>query len=275
MSKKPSVILIGAGNMGGSLLRGWTHAGSIDFPNSAVVDPNPSDDLVMNCEQRRIKLNPYEDIDGYDFCVVAVKPHMFGDVLPGLYWPQMSKTAFVSIAAGVAIDNISAMVKENAPEAPVVRTMPNLPTAFGQGITLMAAGANVGYELKSTISALFSAVGEAMWCDSEDQLDRLMGISACGPAYIFHMCEALEAAAIEQGATPKDAATLARMTVRGAAAQLAEDDRTATALREAVTSPGGTTEAALNILRNDTDGLEPLMQKAVGAAYARAKDLAS
>ena len=222
----------------------------------------------------QIPLNPEDDGDGYDLCVLAIKPQMFPDVLPVQDWPNIEKTLFVSIAAGMTIETMGRQLSANAPGCSIIRTMPNLPAAVQKGATLLCADHRVDEARRAMATRLFEAAGAAVWVDSEDQLDRLMGVSGCGPAYVFLLAEALEEAAIAEGASPADARVLAEMTVIGAAEHLATDPRPAGELRAAVTSPGGTTAAALSVL-DDEDGLRSLTKEAVLAAYRRAGELAS
>jgi pyrroline-5-carboxylate reductase len=272
MSKQYSLLLLGAGNMGGALFNSWATSDVVDRGASAVVDPNPTDRVEKLCAENGIALNPEDDGNGYDLCVLAVKPQMFGSVLPGVSWPNIDKTLFLSIAAGVTIDEIRKLLKSATAEPKVVRTMPNLPSAVGQGMTLLCADRSVSDADREAATALFNAAGRTVWAADEDKLDRLMGISGCGPAYIFLLAEAMEEAALEQGANEEDARILAETTIAGAAAQLLADGRPAAVMREAVTSPGGTTAAALSVL-DSPDGFRKLMHLAVEKAYLRAKEL--
>lgn len=274
MTDKLSVILIGAGNMGGALFASWVEEGILDPARSAVIAPRPSDKVLDLCEKGNIPLNPEDDGDGYDICVVGVKPHMFADVVPGLSWPNIDKTLFVSIAAGLPIAEIGKMLSANAPGSRIVRTMPNLPSAIGEGVTLLTGGDNITDDDVAATSTLFGASGEIVWTETEDQLDRLMGVSGCGPAFVFLFIEAFEAAAKAQGASEEDARLLAEQTVIGAAMQIAQDGRTAEELRTAVTSPNGTTAAGLSVLMQD-DSLKTLVSNAVESAYKRARELAT
>ena len=272
MTDKLSVVLIGAGNMGGALFKGWVEEGILDPERSAVITPNPKDWLLDISEETGIAVNPEHD-QGYDLAVIAVKPHMFADVLPGLSWPGIENTLFLSVAAGLPVSEISNILAGNAPGARVVRTMPNLPSAVQEGMTLLTGGPNITDKDVADASTLFAAAGEVVWTETEDELDRLMGVSGCGPAFVFLFVEALEAAAIEQGASEEDARLLAEQTVIGAAIQLSEDGRTAEELRTSVTSPNGTTAAGLSVLM-ENDALKTLASNAVKAAYKRAKELA-
>ena len=267
----PSLLLLGAGNMGGALFEAWVAAGSIDAARSAVVDPNPSDAIAALCEAHGVALNPARDA-GYDVCVLAVKPQMFASVLPDLDWPDMAETLFVSIAAGTTAGTIRQLLAERAPSARVVRTMPSLPAKVRQGVTLLADAPGLTDTDRQVATDLMAAAGDTYWCTDEDHLDRVMGVTGCSPAFVFLLAEALSEAAVEQGVATDDARRIAEASVTGAAALLSADGRDAASLRRAVTSPGGTTQAALDVL-DAPDGLRRLVSGAVTNAYDRAKQL--
>ena len=269
---KPSLLLLGAGNMGGALLRAWLDEGSIDPAASMVVDPNPSSEIAALCGRHGVALNPEADAP-VDLCVLAVKPQMFAGVLPGLALPRAERTVFVSIAAGTTLATIRDLLKGSADRPKVVRTMPSLPARVRQGITLLAAGDDIGARERDAVSALMAAAGAVHWCADEDELDRLMGVTGCSPAFVFLLAEALADAAREHGADEAAARRLGEQAVTGAAALLAADGRDAGSLRRAVTSPGGTTAAALGVLDGE-GGLRMMTRDAVRAAYDRARALA-
>lgn len=272
MTDTLSVLLIGAGNMGGALFSAWVKAGVLDPKRSAVLDPGPSDRLIDLCDAGGIALNPVDDPHSYDLCILGVKPQMFGKVLPDIAFNGANEATYVSIAAGLGAGEIANLLKGVSADPQVVRTMPNLPASAGEGMTLLFAPDGVDAGRRAQVGALFSAAGEIVWTQTEDELDRLMGVSGCGPAFLYHVVEALEAAARAQGADQATARLLAEQTVIGAAAQLKAEDRTATELRAAVTSPGGTTAAGLGVLMEER-ALEGLFVDAVEAAYLRAGEL--
>lgn len=271
---KPSLLLIGAGNMGGALFEAWVAARGIEFSRSAVVDPKPSDAMVALCDQHGIAVNPAND-RGYDVCVLAVKPQMFAGVLPDLDWPGMADTLFLSIAAGTTVSTIGQLLAERAPNSRIVRTMPALPAKVRQGVSLLADGPGLSQADKQIATDLMGAAGDTYWCKDEDHLDRVMGVTGCSPAFVFLLAEALTEAAIEQGVDAEDARRIAEASVTGAATMLAADGRNAGTLRQAVTSPGGTTQAALDVLDEADRGFRPLTKAAVRNAYARARALAT
>ncbi|MEO1042742.1 MAG: pyrroline-5-carboxylate reductase [Pseudomonadota bacterium] len=265
------MIQIGAGSMGGALLRSWIDAGILDRDASAVVDPRPSPDTEAMITAAGITLNPAQD-RAYDVCVLAVKPQQFSTVLPALVWPDIENTLFMSIAAGITADETANLLKTNNPSPRVLRTMPSLPAKVRRGVSLLADHQGLKAADREMGAALMAAAGAVHWCKDEDQLDRLMGVTGCGPAFVFRVVEALEEAARDQGADPDDARVLAAETVVAAARLLEADGRDAGELRAAVTSPGGTTAAGLDVLNER--GLVPSFVAAVAAAYRRAKELA-
>ena len=272
--QKYSILLVGAGSMGGSLLSYWLDAGLVDLEKSAVVDPSPNERIARKIEEHGLALNPVED-QSYDLCVLAVKPQMLPTVIPTLNWPGIEKTCFVSVAAGQTISAIGTMLKEiGCDAAPVIRTIPNLPVSVGKGATVLYAEDNVAKQPRDAAFALMAAAGSAYWVASEHELDVCMSVASCGPAYIFLLTEVMEAAGIAAGLPKELAAGLARETVIGSASLMEADDRRPEELRAAVTSKGGTTAAALSVL-NGENAFGPLMKDAIVAATKRAKELSN
>ncbi|MEM1410522.1 MAG: pyrroline-5-carboxylate reductase [Pseudomonadota bacterium] len=273
MSQDIKLIQIGAGAMGGALLKSWVSAGLLDAGGSAIVDPMPSEDIQALCEKAGLSINP-EDSGGYDVCLLAVKPQMFSDVLPTLDWHGIEDTLFVSIAAGVTSSEIAMLLKEHAPKAKVLRVMPSLPAQVGRGVTLLSEDPNLSPADRDLGERLMQAASGAVhWCRSEDELDRLMGVTGCAPAFLLNAVEGLILAAEDQGASPDVARRLAEETFYGTAALLEADDRPPSDLRAAVTSKGGTTAAGLEVLAEA--GFSESLKAAVEGAYQRAKALAS
>lgn len=270
MTERFSMIQIGAGSMGGALLKSWVASDVLDRPRSAVVDPSPSIELARLCEEAGLALNPESDA-GYDVCVLAVKPQMFGAVLPELDWPGFAETLFLSIAAGISASEIAMLLRRGHSEPKVLRTMPSLPALVGRSMTLLAENPALSDLERSRGERLMAAAGAVHWTVDEDELDRLMGVSGCAPAFFLRAVEGLIDAAVAQGASPETARRLAEETFVGTAALLAEDTRAPAAIRQAVTSPGGTTAAGLGAL--DEQGFAAAMTDAVEAAYRRAKEL--
>ncbi|GEO80318.1 pyrroline-5-carboxylate reductase [Pararhodospirillum oryzae] len=261
------VLLLGCGRMGGSMLAGWLAQG-LDPAAVAVVDPAAEvpPGVRRITQDEALALTPRPDI-----CVVAVKPQMINSVLPA-YGPLVAQgTVFLSIAAGITLAGIERML--NAPAA-VVRAMPNTPAAIGRGMTVLCANPRVEAPARAACETLLSAVGAVDWVDDEALMDEVTALSGSGPAYVFLLVEAMAEAGRAAGLPPALAEKLARQTVAGSGALLDAQPDEPAALRRAVTSPGGTTAAALAVLMAD-DGLAPLMKRALEAAAHRSRELAS
>ena len=257
MLKPERLWLLGAGNMGGALLGRW-HAAAL--AQISVIDPNP------RALPDGVDASPAPPPgDGPDVLVLAVKPQLFAAATEGLAARLRPDTLVVSIMAGVTCAGIAAKLGTR----PIVRTMPNTPARLGQGVTaLFAANANAAQAARA--EALMAAAGATVWLDSEAQFDAVTGLSGSGPAYVFAFIEALTEAGVANGLSPALAASLARATVTGAAALAAEPGADPSALRIAVTSPGGTTAAGLAVL---SGRLCPLLTETVAAATARSREL--
>ena len=257
------VVLVGAGNMGGAMLRRWPSDGGTRL---TVIDPKPSDAIAAHMAERGIAHARSPDgIEAADILVVAVKPQMMDAVLPTLRPLVSEATVVVSIAAGTTIEALSDALGTKR----VVRTIPNTPAMVGAGVTGAYAPSGID---RAPVEALLSASGAVVWVESEADIDKVTAVSGSGPAYVFHMVEALAAAGRSLGLAAGDAATLARQTIVGAGALLAASEEDAGTLRANVTSPNGTTAAALEVLMKD-EALVGLMREAVSAAHARAVEL--
>lgn len=265
MTGKISVALIGAGSMGGALLRGWLDRGVIDPAASAIFEPAPNDAV----RRSGLAINPDAGGLSVDAVVVAIKPQAAADVLPA-FAAAAARSLVVSVMAGKSLAAIRALLPR---AARFVRAMPNLPAAIGAGATALYAPETVGAEERAIAEALMAAVGETIWVESESAIDAATAVSGSGPAYFFLLAEALEEAAAEAGLSADAARTLARATLSGAGAYAATDARPLADLRRAVTSPGGTTEAALRVLDGDDKAIRKLIKKAVRAAAMRAGEL--
>lgn len=255
------LVLIGCGRMGGALLDGWLKNGL--RPGAVhVVDPNPRPDLSALGVSVNGALPPSPAV-----LVIAVKPQMMADVLPRLN--VGADTLVISVAAGVTI----AAYEAAFPGAAIVRTMPNTPAAIGQGITAIVGNARAGEGELALAGALMSAVGRTVRLQDEGQMDAVTALSGSGPAYVFHLIEAMAAAGEAEGLSPALALELARATVAGAGALAVAADEDPAKLRENVTSPGGTTAAGLAQLMDPDVGLPPLMRRTIAAAAARGREL--
>jgi pyrroline-5-carboxylate reductase len=267
--KKISVALIGAGSMGGALLRGWIAGGVIDAATSAVFDPAPRDEIAKLIGKERLRLNPVPGQDAFDALVVAVKPQSAAAALAPLT-PLAARASVLSVMAGRSIASIA----RSLPGArSIIRAMPNLPAAVGAGATALFAPAGVARADRAVAETLMRAIGETAWVDSEAAIDAATAVSGSGPAYFFLLGEALAEAGCATGLSAETSALLARATLVGAGAFAAEDPRTLAELRRAVASPGGTTEAALRILDGEAQEVRKLIKRAVEAAAKRARAL--
>lgn len=260
------IVLAGAGKMGGAMLTSWI-AGGLDPKRAVVIDPYVSDEIKA-LAAKGVRLNPdVKDIGAVAALVLAVKPQMFAEVGPTLRAIARSSLV-VSIMAGTTIAGI---VKTCGGK--VVRAMPNTPAAIGRGITVAVAASDVSQEQRGLTDALLRATGSVEWVEDESLIDAVTAVSGSGPAYVFLLAEEMARAGVAAGLPPELATKLARETVSGSGELLRRSDLDAATLRKNVTSPGGTTAAALGVLMAD-DGFEPLLTRAIAAATARSKELA-
>jgi pyrroline-5-carboxylate reductase len=263
------LVLIGAGKMGGAMAQGWLDAG-LPAPSLTILEPNPSSEIASLAADRGVALNP-RIASPPQMLVLAVKPQSLDQVAPQISQLAGEPTLLLSIIAGKTIANLTARL----PQArAVVRAMPNTPAAIGRGVTAAFANAHVNAEQRRWCERLLGAVGAFFWLDDESAIDAATAISGSGPAYIFALTEALAAAAERLGLPAEMSMSLARGTVEGAAELMRRESATSPAmLRRNVTSPGGTTAAALAVLE-DPKGLNDLMARATAAARARAAEMA-
>lgn len=259
------LVLLGCGKMGSALLEGWL-AGGLPRDAVHVIDPKPSDWL----EATGISINAALP-EAPAVLVVAVKPQVVGTALPGAARFGGGGTLVVSIAAGTPVSAFEAAFGAGTP---VVRAMPNTPAAVGRGITAIVGNEAAGAAGLSVAEGLLAAVGQVVRLGEEAEMDAVTAVSGSGPAYVFHMIEALAEAGVCEGLSPDLALKLARATVAGAGALAEGAGEDPGQLRVNVTSPGGTTEAALGVLMDDARGLRPLLREAVAAAAARSRELA-
>nr|WP_321443804.1 pyrroline-5-carboxylate reductase [uncultured Cohaesibacter sp.] len=265
-----SLVLVGAGKMGGAMLAGWLDMG-LDAAKTVVIDPSQPADIAKAAAQKGFRLVPdAEGIAQPDLMVIAIKPQMMETVLPGLKSLVGPKTVVVSVAAGTPVATFQ---KHFGADTLVVRAMPNTPAQVGRGMTAAFASAGVDDAMKEVTATLLSAMGAFVWVSGEEQIDAVTAISGSGPAYVFHMVEAMAQAGEALGLAPDVAALLARQTVVGAGELMHQSDLDAATLRTNVTSPGGTTAAALAVLMDEGSGLPPLMAKATEAARDRSIEL--
>ncbi|MBR1020589.1 pyrroline-5-carboxylate reductase [Bradyrhizobium viridifuturi] len=262
-----TIALAGAGKMGGAMLTGWLAQG-LSPRQVAVIDPHLSPDISA-LAAKGVRLNPQAtELGTVDTLVVAVKPQSFreaGAALKALVGPS---TLVVSIMAGTTIAALEEVVG-----GAVVRAMPNTPAAIGRGITVAVPAKRVTAAQRAMTDALLQATGLLEWVDDESLMDAVTAVSGSGPAYVFLLAEELARAGVAAGLPETLATTLARATVAGSGELLHRSDLPSATLRQNVTSPGGTTAAALDVLMAN-DGLQPLMTRAIAAATRRSKELA-
>ncbi len=256
---KGTIVLAGAGKMGGAMLSGWLAQG-LEAKNVVVIEPHPSDD-VRALAATGVRLNPApEDVGQVATLVVALKPQIFREAGPGLKPFAGPSTLVVSIMAGTTIAGIADVCGGS-----VVRAMPNTPAAIGRGITVAVAAKNVGAAQRAVADGLLRATGSVEWVDDEGLMDAVTAVSGSGPAYVFLLAEELARAGVAAGLPEALATKLARETVAGSGELLHRSELPSATLRQNVTSPGGTTAAALGVLMG-ADGLQSLLTRAVAAA---------
>ncbi len=258
------LVLLGCGKMGSAMLGGWLRGGLP--PGSVwVVDPKPSDWL------REQGVNIGGDLpDNPAVLIVAVKPQMMKEALPDVEALGDGDTLLISVAAGTKISTFEQIMGD---QTPIVRAMPNTPAAIGRGITALIGNAKTSGRDMDLAEGLLWSIGQTVRLDSEDQMDAVTAVSGSGPAYVFHLIETLAAAGVAEGLPADMAMQLATATV-GGAGELAEDvDETPAQLRVNVTSPNGTTQAALEVLMDEETGFPALMKRAVAAAAHRSREL--
>jgi len=265
------LVLIGAGKMGTAMLEGWLDAG-IRPDQMTIFDPAPPPETMAAIARYSISHNPpVGSVVGIEAILVAIKPQMVDEVLPAMAELARDNPLVVSVVAG---KTISAFHQHFGADTPVIRTIPNTPAAVGRGITAMAASDGVSTEQAALATALLASLGEVVSVSDEALIDACTAISGSGPAYIFYMTECLTAAAVELGLPPEIAEQLARATVAGAGELMRATGTSAGVLRENVTSPKGTTYAALRVLMADGDGMKQLMVRATAEAEKRSRELA-
>ena len=258
------LVLLGCGKMGSAMLEGWLKGGLA--PKSVwVQDPKPSDWVLA----QGVHVN--EGLPGApSIVIVAVKPQMMGDALPAIAALGNGSTVFLSIAAGTTIATFEEVL---GGETPIIRVMPNTPAAIGRGISAMIGNDHVAADRLDLAEVLLSAVGKVVRLEGEHQMDAVTAVSGSGPAYVFHLVETLAAAGEAEGLSSELALELASATVTGAGLLAEASDEHPSQLRINVTSPGGTTQAALNVLMDESDGFPALLRRAVKAAADRGREL--
>lgn len=268
ISSATPLVLVGVGNMGGALLNGWLDAG-IDPAAILVIDPNPSEAMAARLSGagiRQVSAPPGDVVAGV--LMLAVKPQIMDAALSGLSGLVGPDTVSLSIAAGKTIAYF-----EDRIGGAIIRAMPNTPAMVGRGITAAVGNRLVSAEAKAEIDRLLSVCGPVEWLDDEALIDAVTAVSGSGPAYVFYLVECMAEAGRKCGLPADLAMRLARATVSGAGELMHRSPDGAATLRQNVTSPNGTTAAALSVLMAD-DGMQPLLDRAVKAAADRSRELA-
>ncbi len=265
------LLLVGAGKMGSAMASGWLEQG-LAPENLFIQDPSP-------CKEAQNLIAEHGLVAGDDLAlpmepviiVLAIKPQMMNEILPELAEKAGKHTLFLSIAAG---QNLATLASHLGDNQPIVRSMPNTPASIGRGMTVACSNEFVTPAQAEHCITLLAAVGEIAWIDDEEQMDAVTAVSGSGPAYLFALTECLALAGIHQGLDAKLAWQLAKTTMEGAAALMRHSCDNPVVLRKNVTSPGGTTEAAIKVLMGKK-GLPKLMDKAIKVATERSKELSA
>jgi pyrroline-5-carboxylate reductase len=263
-----TLVLVGAGKMGGAMLEGWLALG-LDPTKIAILEPHPAPEISA-LAARVARINPaMAAITDASVIVIAVKPQVASGVVPNLKPLLRPGTVAVSVMAGKTIGFLESALGDYA----IVRSIPNTPAAVGRGITVAVPNGRVSESQRKLSDTLLRSVGAVEWVEDEGLIDAATAVSGSGPAYVFLLAECLARAGAAVGLPADLAARLARATVSGSGELLHRSALDAATLRQNVTSPGGTTASALGVLMAD-NGLDPLMAKAVAAATKRSRELA-
>jgi pyrroline-5-carboxylate reductase len=264
-----TLVLVGAGKMGGAMIEGWLALG-IDPKRIAIREPQPSAEIAA-LSARGVRINPDDAaVTDASVIILAVKPQVAGEVVPGLRALLRPRTVAISIMAGKTLGFLEGALGAGAA---IVRSMPNTPAAIGRGITVAVPNRKVDEAQRALSHTLLGSVGAVEWVQDEALMDAVTAVSGSGPAYVFLLAETLARAGAAAGLPADLAARLARATVSGSGELLHRSPLDAATLRQNVTSPGGTTAAALSVLMA-ADGMDPLLDKAVAAAAKRSRELA-
>ncbi len=265
------VVLLGAGKMGGAMLDGWLKLG-LPAEQAVVLDPHLPASIAEDLKARGVLVNPaLSEIARPAVLILAVKPQVAPEALPAVKSLAAPGTLVVSIMAGRPLAFLESCF---VPGTAIARVMPNTPAAIGQGVSVVVGNSAVSSQARLLASALLGAVGSVEWVEDEGLIDAVTAVSGSGPAYVFLLAEALAQAGVKAGLPADLSARIARATVSGSGALLAQSDLDAAILRKNVTSPGGTTAAALAVLMDESRGFGPLLDDAVAAAAQRSRELA-
>lgn len=263
-----SVVLVGAGNMGGAMLKSWVAKG-MSPENITVLDPGISEQVKSALLKSKIwHAETPSNISATDVLILAIKPQMMDKVLPTLSGLIKDNTVVVSVAAGTTLSTISDTLGDVA----AIRVMPNTPSLVLRGMSVGCANPKTTQEQLNHVDALMSAIGMIEWVDDEKLIDAVTAVSGSGPAYVFHLAECMAEAGVKAGLPEELSMKLAVQTISGAGELLRLSNDTPATLRKNVTSPNGTTAAALEVLMGE-EGMSPLLEKAIMAAKKRSEEL--
>lgn len=272
MLSQIKILLVGCGSMGSAMVKGWSEAGVGD-KNYTIVTPHESSVMPLRalCDISWFA-TPGEVPKDYipDFVILAIKPQSMDKVLKDYRGYAKAGAIIVTVAAGRLLDSYRSTLGENAK---LIRVMPNLPVAYNKGMTFGYACPSIESPDLGLAHGLFMALGKMLWLDDENLFDAASAVSGCGPAYLYLLVDALTQAGVAAGLAQDISETLARQTMIGAGTLLDHSTDPAHILKKKVASPGGVTEAALNVLENTESGLPKLMLNAITAAVKRSKEL--
>lgn len=258
------LVLLGCGKMGSAMLQGWLAQG-VQAGSVTILDPYPSDWLKAQGVSINTDLPAAPAV-----CILAVKPQMMGEALPRLQALGDGDTLFISIAAGTSIASFENVL---GAKTPIIRAMPNTPAAIGRGITALIGNDKTNADQMGLAEVLLAAVGQTVWLHNEGQMDAVTAVSGSGPAYVFHLIETMAAAGVAEGLPADMAMRLAKATVAGAGELAEQSDEDPSQLRINVTSPAGTTAAALEVMMDTQTGFPKVVGAGVKAAADRSKEL--
>ena len=268
---RKTLLLIGVGNMGEAMLRSWIKI-QVNGISFIVLEPRPSDWLTNLSKKGLVQLNPSKIINRIDVCVLAIKPQKLEEVLAKNYKRISQKTLVISVVAGKKFGLFYDFLGK---DQPIIRVMPNTPVSINQGMSAIVPGSSIDQSYIDFTKKLFNSLGKTIMLKNEKDIDAVTAISGSGPAYVFNFIENLSEIGEELGLSSEVARKLSIQTVLGAGFLASSSDLDAGSLRKNVTSPGGTTEAALTVLMDEKVGWKPIIKEAILAAHVKSRKLAS
>ena len=268
---RKTLLLIGVGNMGEAMLRSWVQI-QVNGISFIVLEPRPSDWLKNLSKKGLVELNPSKIINRIDVCVLAIKPQKLEEVLVKNYKRISQKTLVISVVAGKKFGLFYEFLGK---DQPIIRVMPNTPVSINHGMSAIVVGRSIDQSYIDFTKKLFNSLGKTIMLKNEKDIDAVTAISGSGPAYVFNFLENLSEIGEELGLSSEVARELSIQTVLGAGFLASTSDLDVGSLRKNVTSPGGTTEAALKVLMDEKVGWKPIIKKAILAAHDKSRKLAS